>query len=109
MPLGATVRRRYCSRKCNKASAYALEAEARAEARKGRSCARCGGPVPEHLDARAIYCSRSCEKRASLARYRSKNPPNQCPVCETMFHPYPSKQVCCSYACRDELKKRRNS
>lgn len=107
LPDRATARRMYCSKKCRRAALYALERQARAESRKGRICPECGGPVPDHMQASAIYCSSKCEKRSSLARYRRKFPAKMCPVCLTAFHPYPEKQVCCSYACRDEYAKRR--
>lgn len=104
LPRGSTIRRIYCSAKCWKASIRALEA---LETRTGRICPQCGGEVPQRLDARAKYCSTKCEKRSAFARNRRKQPLKPCPVCDKKFHPFPSRQVCCSYACRDELAKRR--
>lgn len=39
-----------------------------------RCCKKCGGEIPHHLSARALYCSFPCRKAAEKQRYRERNP-----------------------------------
>lgn len=100
LPEGSTVRREYCSQKCRRAALYALESQARAEARKGRVCPECGRAVPDHLDGRAIYCSYKCGKRANNAYHRRKRE-KTCEHCGSQYFAHRDRQKYCSRRCRN--------
>jgi len=68
------------------------EAAGRGKALAGRTCKRCGEPVPASRDSRAIYCSDRCnraeqhEREAELARkLREITGPRICEFCGQEF------------------------
>lgn len=79
----------YCSASCSSKDLWRLEREAKLEARAGRRCAECGGPVPvelkagrhsaecgraipETMKATAIFCSTRCRKNRWQRRARRR-------------------------------------
>lgn len=60
----AHPRRKFCSKKCNNDYFNGLTAQARAEARAGRVCPECGGPVADDKKADTVFCRPSCQKVA---------------------------------------------
>ncbi len=55
----------YCSRRCFGAHVRQLDRQARLEARTGRKCGMCAGPIPVERNASAKFCSRMCNAKAA--------------------------------------------
>lgn len=66
----AHPRRTFCSKKCNNDHFNGLAAQALAEARAGRVCPECGGPVANHKKADAVFCSTACWQASYNRRKR---------------------------------------
>ena len=84
--------------KCKNAATHALVRQARAEARKGRICPMCGGPVSDDVRADTIYCSKLCQRRASKAYARGKRE-KTCAHCGKPFFAHRDAQRFCSVQC----------
>lgn len=133
-----TIRREFCGRKCRQSYYTAQEREERIEARQGRKCLWCNGPIPAESRGDVIYCSKTCQSKAQAdmakvrrtcqqcgktfrghgelfcshacyADSRRKRHPKQCPVCQVTFKPHRAEQVCCSQACRYEQDRRQKA
>jgi endogenous inhibitor of DNA gyrase (YacG/DUF329 family) len=56
----AHPRRAFCSKSCNNAHFNGLAKEARDEAKRGRTCAHCGGTF-NATRADQVFCSKPCQ------------------------------------------------
>ena len=59
--------RKYCSRRCYLNHLIAIVKKDRAEARKGRICDWCSGPIPEGRRNGSRFCCLQCSKKSSRA------------------------------------------
>lgn len=99
LPEGVTVRRTYCSSKCKNDETNAAKAEERRQARAGRTCPVCSGPVSDDRRADAVCCSPKCSKKASYDWHKQKRI-RACEACGQSFNACHPRQRFCCLACR---------
>ena len=98
--LHGTVRKQYCNTLCRRAAYKAKRREARA----GRKCLWCSGPIP--IDKpRAIYCGKACQSKSGQDIAKKKNK-RACDQCGKVFFAAPGKRFCC-HPCYAESKRTR--
>jgi hypothetical protein len=69
-----------------------LDAEARREARSGRTCQECAGPIGDAKPAGTIYCGKPCARMAMRkATWGYRN----CRICDRRFLPTGKAQFMC--------------
>ena len=86
IPEGKRIDAAFCSRRCATKSHHAAESLALAEARAGRTCPECGGPVVAKT-SRKRFCSASCLNAAYWRRRRAEVPERACLICGDRFRP----------------------
>ena len=64
-----------CSKTCHKVRISRESRERRIEARSGRSCSQCKGPIPTSRTARAITCSSRCRRTRDRLRKAAEHLP----------------------------------
>ena len=86
-----------------------------------RSCAWCGGPMPDDLRPEARYCKKACRQAASRARLKDRPPsppPSPAETCAWCGRPMPEglrpearycKKLCRQASSRHALRLRRSS
>jgi hypothetical protein len=82
------VRKQYCDTLCRRA-AYKTK---RREARAGRKCLWCSGPIGVYVRG-AIYCGKLCQSRSSKDIAKKKNK-RACDQCGVVFFAAPGKRFC---------------
>lgn len=93
-------KRLFCCRACSTAAYHQLDKHARLEAKQGRVCAECGGPIPPAKRGKVTkYCSLMCQRIASES-VRTGRYPLVCQVCETPFFGHYARQLYCGNACK---------
>lgn len=95
LPDTATMRRRFCSGRCQRAARWARLKQGPVT---GRICPTCGGPVPDSKRNIAIYCSKRCGKKATDAWHRQRRV-KACAECGETFHAHHDSQRFCGNHC----------
>jgi len=95
-----SIKRVYCSKACQIAYLHQLDKDGRLEAKQGRVCQECAGPIPATRRANVTrYCSRPCQQKASgsvrVGRYM-----RTCKICGIDFPGKHPTQIYCSNSCR---------
>lgn len=99
LPEGSHPTRKYCGQKCCSAVTIALDSAARREARSGRICPQCNGPVSDDKPAYTIYCCEACQIKGHAPRRRYRIYAKTCPVCSLNFETRHRSQCFCSKSC----------
>lgn len=90
--------RKYCSKACCVASEVGAISAALREARAGRMCEHCSGPISAERRADAIYCCDKCQNAASHSMLRQRRHMT-CIRCGAGFMAHTDRQKHCSWDC----------
>jgi predicted nucleic acid-binding Zn ribbon protein len=72
LPDGADIRRIYCNKACANTYFNDLAKAARLEARKGKTCKRCGEPFDAPRSGQQVFCAARCNRRSADEAYRRR-------------------------------------
>ena len=104
IPPMTDARRTFCDKTCSNRHFNGLTAQARAEARAGRTCPECGTEF-EGTRADQVYCGTTCGARASRAEARSRHD-KTCRHCGAPFGSSYRPQIYCSHRCYAESRRK---
>lgn len=79
-----------------------MEKQARLEAKQGRRCRYCDGPICPTRFAHAAYCSSLCQSRANSRKYVRRYP-LVCRICGKDFYGHAAEQLYCSNSCKGRM------